>query len=539
MAVLSAVQGGGAGPQFATALASAAVVVLDFVANWLLKKLRGPARKVGKRLEGMAEKFKRKGKGKGKGGTPGSKPKQKGHEVDGRGAGAPKQKPKHDDAEGPNGKPKQKHDDVDGPNGKPKKKPDKDKKEKKADEREARRIAKDAARRAWDIARRRTQDEVVSVATLESAIRSAEGTRRGVRVTVDVVVSGRSWSIRARAAKGSASGTATKGHGWVALDGGARWLAAKDQTRKHDGIVREADRLLDQEAREVSKQHGQMRDLHQALKPRIQKIERSLTERLLRGIRFAINENEFTEGKDERGDAALLYSWEIRPNASKNKIAASGGKKRGDHVFAHGLTKLPAELHRVAAAKELHGSKAGLEAAISSISSSVSHAEFELVVHKPEVAGKEGDAQSQAFGGALNGFRGVFETFLGKLELVDLAVAMESSPVDEVVAASAALATVQSQWASLIETVHDRECTAHLDSKGKTLERQGVTILTTLKTSFPQALTALVAASAKPHAKPADPADPAKSANPAAPHAKEPDAQAPDTKAPDSKAGGS
>ena len=61
MAFLSAVQGGGAGPQFATALASAAVVVLDFVANWLLKKLRGPASKVGRKLEGMAGKLKGKG----------------------------------------------------------------------------------------------------------------------------------------------------------------------------------------------------------------------------------------------------------------------------------------------------------------------------------------------------------------------------------------------------------------------------------------------------------------------------------------------
>jgi len=63
MAFLSAVQGGGAGPLFATALASAAVVVLDFVANWLLKKLRGPAAKVGKKLEGIAARLKRKGKG--------------------------------------------------------------------------------------------------------------------------------------------------------------------------------------------------------------------------------------------------------------------------------------------------------------------------------------------------------------------------------------------------------------------------------------------------------------------------------------------
>jgi voltage-gated potassium channel Kch len=64
MAFLLAVKSGGAGPLFATVLASAAVVVLDFVANWLLKKLVSAARKVGAKLKGLAEKFKAKRKAK-------------------------------------------------------------------------------------------------------------------------------------------------------------------------------------------------------------------------------------------------------------------------------------------------------------------------------------------------------------------------------------------------------------------------------------------------------------------------------------------
>ena len=63
-------------------------------------------------------------------------------------------------------------------------------------------------------------------------------------------------------------------------------------------------------------------------------------------------------------DAALPTVAGAAPS-EEVAIAASGGKKRGDHVFAHGLTKLPAELRNVAATKELIGSKAGLEAAIS------------------------------------------------------------------------------------------------------------------------------------------------------------------------------
>jgi hypothetical protein len=64
MAFLLAVKSGGAGPLFAAVLASAAVVVLDFVANWLLKKLMSAARKVGAKLKGLAEKFKAKRKAK-------------------------------------------------------------------------------------------------------------------------------------------------------------------------------------------------------------------------------------------------------------------------------------------------------------------------------------------------------------------------------------------------------------------------------------------------------------------------------------------
>ncbi|ACY18029.1 eCIS core domain-containing protein [Haliangium ochraceum] len=70
MAFLLAVETGSAGPLFATALAAGAIVVLDFVATWLLKKLRGAASKVGSKLKGLAKKFKDRRKGK--------KPKQRG-----------------------------------------------------------------------------------------------------------------------------------------------------------------------------------------------------------------------------------------------------------------------------------------------------------------------------------------------------------------------------------------------------------------------------------------------------------------------------
>ena len=92
IAFLLAVKSGGAGPLFATLLASAAVVVLDFVSNWLLKKLASAARKVGDKLKGLAEKLKSKFKRKGKGSEAG------------HAGGAGKPHHEHEEGDGPQGK---------------------------------------------------------------------------------------------------------------------------------------------------------------------------------------------------------------------------------------------------------------------------------------------------------------------------------------------------------------------------------------------------------------------------------------------------
>ena len=66
IAFLKAVKNGGAGPKFAQMLALAAVVVLDFVSNWLLRKLRKAAVAIGNKLKALAKKLARKFKGRGR-----------------------------------------------------------------------------------------------------------------------------------------------------------------------------------------------------------------------------------------------------------------------------------------------------------------------------------------------------------------------------------------------------------------------------------------------------------------------------------------
>ena len=57
IAFLKAVKAGNAGPQFADALAAAAIAVIDFVANWLLKRLRKGASKVAGKIKAIAQRI--------------------------------------------------------------------------------------------------------------------------------------------------------------------------------------------------------------------------------------------------------------------------------------------------------------------------------------------------------------------------------------------------------------------------------------------------------------------------------------------------
>jgi hypothetical protein len=60
MGFLKAVKTGQSGPQFGAALAAAGVVLIDFVSNWLLKRVRGAASKVAGKVKEIAKKIGRK-----------------------------------------------------------------------------------------------------------------------------------------------------------------------------------------------------------------------------------------------------------------------------------------------------------------------------------------------------------------------------------------------------------------------------------------------------------------------------------------------
>jgi hypothetical protein len=96
MGFLKAVKTGQSGPQFGAALAAAGVVLIDFVSNWLLKRVRGAtskvaakvkeiAKKIGRKLKAASKKLGRKfgkvkDKFKGKKGKKGQKDAKRSHE---------------------------------------------------------------------------------------------------------------------------------------------------------------------------------------------------------------------------------------------------------------------------------------------------------------------------------------------------------------------------------------------------------------------------------------------------------------------------
>lgn len=450
MAFLKLVRSGNAGPAFARALAAGAVVVIDFVSNWLIKKIRKAAKAIGRKLKRIAKKLMNKLK---------------------RGKGGPKGKNKNEDK-------------------------DKDKSKDK-DANKAKTAARKAARKAWKKAKSKTRNQIIPRAQLDSIASAAGGRKQGHTVDVDIIEQGATWSIRATARKGARKATDEEGRGWIARDGQAKWYATKDQRPLHDQVIREADARLDTEAQAVAKKHSQLPEMHKALAPRIRKLEKALTRKLLKGIRFEIHEGRYQEGKDERGETALLYDFEIRPN-SKKKLAASGFKKRGDHVFAHGLTKLSRKMLAVVDDPEglaMMGEGGGfgqLRAFASSLSTPFNNAAFSLTVQKSAAAPDDGDMQSKQFGQAQVTFLAEFRKVVAAVEDAETAdAAHKAAAVARVRSAGAALG---GKFNAMLAHAHDPETSAHLKGKEKQLETRGKGIIEQAKGDFAAQFAAVVKA---------------------------------------------
>jgi hypothetical protein len=312
MAFLLAVQGGGAGPLFATALAAAAIVLLDFVSNWLLKKLAGPAKKVGARLKGMGDKLKGKGKGKG--------PK----------SGKPKKKAKDDGPDGPSAKGK-----PGSSKGKPDaKKPAKDKKKdpkkkekdkkKKDDKAAAQKAARAAAKRGWSQAKSASARHVVSTGEMQSLLARAAQSTPKARIHLEVKHAGEGWSVEADAHVGKAKASATTGKGWVAKgNSGQRFYAATNLTSFNKKLIEDAYRELNSgggktKGKPAAGAGKSLQDQYSAKVAEGERVEKKQQGRLdskIKGLRFTVTMEPFAQV--ER-DKKIKTHFEVAPNTTED-----------------------------------------------------------------------------------------------------------------------------------------------------------------------------------------------------------------------------
>jgi len=283
MAFLLAVKNGAAGPLFATVLASAAIVVLDFVSTWVLRKLASAARKVGAKLKGLAAKFKSRRKAK----HDAKAPKQHHDEHDGK---APKQ---HDQD-------------------KAKKKSGKEEDKQHEDEVLVERVARKAASTGWRHAKAESGSHVRSHAEVESGVRHAARAPAGVRVDADIVGAGNAWHVKTIATKGSHRATSSTGNGTtLKAKSGGSWYTSKNLHSLHQQILRDTAHALKQPDSSKPKGLQAVYSAKRALAQQLEAKGQAKINRQVQGIKFDITMEPLAGAKEDHKIKTLLL---ISPN---------------------------------------------------------------------------------------------------------------------------------------------------------------------------------------------------------------------------------
>ncbi|MCB9529530.1 MAG: hypothetical protein H6701_14280 [Myxococcales bacterium] len=267
MAFLRLVKSGNAGPAFAQALAAGAVVVIDFVSNWLIKKIVKAAKAVGRKLKGIAQKLmkklKRKG-GKGKKNGPGKK-----------------------------------------------------NKDKNKDDAAARREAKKAARSGWSAAKAKASRQVMSKEAVEQSLRGAEGTHAGVKVKLDVQAQGKGWTVKATGSKKGRTATATHGRGsTLRTKQGGTFYAAAD--------IRPVEKRVEAMTRSaLAKSERASPGAADALPGRLEKARQkgqSMLDGRVKGLRLTLAVDKAKAGAGQKAVVVAL----VEPNYHEWKIDLAG-----------------------------------------------------------------------------------------------------------------------------------------------------------------------------------------------------------------------
>ena len=163
---------------------------------------------------------------------------------------------------------------------------------------------------------------------------------------------------------------------------------------------------------------------------------------------------------DEPGKKRPSKEKAAKPKAGKGKETGDSGKKRGDHLFANGLKKLPDEIRENASRLSKRVAER-VSKASDELKQLFEDPAFSKTVHKKGLTPPEGDAQSQSFGRAIEDFRNKQENFLNATE--DVASAPKADLPKAREGLKRAGEELNESWRSLLDQAEDTEATQLTD----------------------------------------------------------------------------
>jgi hypothetical protein len=280
MAFLKAVKTGQAGPPFGGAMAAAGVVVIDFVSNWLLKRLRGPASKVAGKIREIAKKIGNKVKKAAK------KLKQKFGKVKDKFFGK-----------------------------------NKGRKDKKKDQDKALRpIAQRSAQQGWKKAQGLTRKQVQPESVVNAQLAQTPAIKSGANIKTTVVTRGSTWMVESVATKDGKSAKASAGKGWIAKDaGGTKYYAGVDNSSLHKQILKETATKLNQSDMGGMDGNGNLQSAYDRKVNLAKQLEQEGQQKIdnrIKGIKFSVNLEAYEGVKT---DKKISTKMTISPNVEELK----------------------------------------------------------------------------------------------------------------------------------------------------------------------------------------------------------------------------
>ncbi|MFP4412700.1 hypothetical protein [Coleofasciculus sp.] len=266
---LKAIKTGAAGPQFGALLASAAIVLLDFITNFIIVKIAKAARKVAGKLKGLAKSLMKRFKGK-KGKKDKSKKGKKGNQ---------------------------------------------DKKKDQDEDKALRPIAQKVAQQGWKKTQKLTRKQVQPESVVKSQLSQVPARKSGASIKTTLLTRGSMWMIESIATKQGKRAKAMAGKGWVAKDvSGKKYYAGINNSSLHRQILQDTAATLNQSDKGGDSDLRSAYDRKIRLAKRLEQQGQQKIDKRIKGIKFSVNLEAYEGVKN---DQQIRTKMTISPNVEE------------------------------------------------------------------------------------------------------------------------------------------------------------------------------------------------------------------------------